>query len=62
MHNDCMLLYLLNDKALQKVFLLILEREKKYFAICKKQQSSIRKHSGNREVYVFLNVPVFVIC
>lgn len=58
-----MLLYLLNDKVLQRYFFLFW-KEKKYFAICikKKQQSSIRKHSGNRKVYVFLNVPVFVIC
>lgn len=39
MRNDCMLLYLLNDKVLQKVFFLILEREKKYFAIYIKNSS-----------------------
>lgn len=59
-----MLLYLLNDKVLQRYFFLFWKERKNIFAICikKKQQSSIRKHSGNRKVYVFLNVPVFVIC
>lgn len=55
-------------KLFRRYFFLILEKNKKYFAMClkktkkKKQLSSIRKHSGNREVSVFLNVPVFVIC